>query len=231
MSNQTNAGPDWANGSLRGRNSAWRGAWAGVTACVLLLMLGAAGCRTPEFTKVEERATATPTNAMGQAEVLVLHEGDLLKISFPGAPNMNTTQQIRRDGRIALPLKGEFKAAGLTTSEMEKELLKLYAPELVTKEVTVTVESASFPIYVTGAVLRPGKLIYDRPITALEAVMEAGVDYGKANLKSVTVIRHEGGRMHRFKLNLKQVLQGQPSQPFSLKPSDIIFIPERFSWF
>ena len=132
---------------------------------------------------------------------------------------------------IALPLVGEFKAAGLTASEMEKELLKLYASQLVTKEVTVSVESSLFPIYVTGAVLRPGKLTYDRPVTALEAVMEAGVDYGKANLKAVRIIRHAGGRVQNFRLNLKRVLQGEQSEPFSLKPSDIVFVPERFSWF
>ena len=193
--------------------------------------MGAGGCQTPQGQNTEQRAFAASSQAAAQPEKLVLHEGDLLKISFPGAPNLNTAQQIRRDGRIALPLVGEFKAAGLTSSEMEKELLKLYAPQLVTKEVTVTVESSSFPVYMTGAVLRPGKLTYDRPVTALEAVMEAGVDYAKANLKAVAVIRHEGGRVQQYKLNLKKVLQGQQSEPFGLKPSDIVFVPERFSWF
>ena len=161
----------------------------------------------------------------------MLHEGDVVKISFPGAPNLNTVQQIRRDGKIALPLLGEFKAAGLRPSEMEQMLLEKYAPQLVTKEVSVTVESSSYPVYVTGAVQRSGKLVYDRPVTALEAVMEAGVDYGKANLKEVEVIRQDKGRVQQYNLNLKRVLQGQQSEPFSLKPSDIVFVPERFSWF
>src|ERR1039458_6827658 len=74
---------------------------------------------------------------------------------------------------------------------MEKELVKLYAPQLVTKEVTVLLESSTFLVYVTGAVARSGKLVSDRPLTALEAVIDAGVDYSRANLKSVTVIRSE----------------------------------------
>jgi polysaccharide export outer membrane protein len=174
------------------------------------------------------------TNSPGQpqAEALLLHEGDVVRIAFPGALNLNTTQQIRRDGKINLPLLGEFKAAGLAPSEMEKQLIELYGPQLQVKEVTVTMESSAFPVYVTGAVLRPGKIMSDRPIDALEAIMEAGgFDYTRANLKSVRVIRHDNGRTEYHRLNLKRALQGQQSEPFKLKPFDIIYVPERLSLF
>jgi polysaccharide export outer membrane protein len=162
----------------------------------------------------------------------VLHEGDSVRVSFPGAPNLNTVQQIRRDGIIALPLIGEFKAAGLTPADMEKELVKQYGSQLQTKEVNVAVESSAFFVYVTGAVLRPGRVISDRPMTALEAIMEAGgFDYNKANLKKVVVIRHENGNTQHQLLNLKKVLHGEKDEPFSLKRSDIIYVPERFAWF
>jgi len=173
-----------------------------------------------------------PDPNAAKPESLVLREGDVLKISFPAAPNLNTAQTIRRDGRITLPLVGEFQAAGKTPSSMEKELLELYGPQLQTKEVTVTVESSAFTVYVAGAVLRPGKIMPNRPITALEAIMEAGgFDHAKANMKAVVVIRHENNRTERFKLNLKQVLDGQRTEQFDLQPSDIIYVPERFSWF
>ncbi len=189
------------------------------------LLFCAPGCRTPQFTQLPDPNAAKP-------ESLVLREGDVLKISFPAAPNLNTAQTIRRDGRITLPLVGEFQAAGKTPSSMEKELLELYGPQLQTKEVTVTVESSAFTVYVAGAVLRPGKIMPNRPLTALEAIMEAGgFDHAKANMKAVVVIRHENNRTERFKLNLKQVLDGQRTEQFDLQPSDIIYVPERFSWF
>ncbi|MGA9449921.1 MAG: polysaccharide biosynthesis/export family protein, partial [Verrucomicrobiia bacterium] len=103
-----------------------------------------------------------------------LREGDILKISFPGSPNLNSIQQIRSDGKINLPLIGEVNAAGLTTEELQKKLMDSYASQLSPDEVTVEVQSSSFPVYVTGAVLRPGKISSDHPITALEAIMEAG---------------------------------------------------------
>ena len=52
-----------------------------------------------------------------------------------------------------------------------------------------------------------------------------------ANLKDVRVIRNENGVMKKYSLNLKLILDGKSSQPFYLKPSDIIFVPERFSFF
>ena len=96
----------------------------------------------------------------------------------------------------------------------------------------MSVESASFPIFVTGAAVRPGKIISDRPVTAIEAIMEAGgFDYAKANLKGVIIIRQEDGKLKNYNLNLKQAMQGKRSEPFYLKPSDIIYIPEKFTWF
>jgi polysaccharide export outer membrane protein len=164
-------------------------------------------------------------------EPLLLREGDSVRISFPGAPTLNTVQQIRRDGKVTLQLVGEFKAAGITPSQAEKELIQLYSPHLQVKEVTVAVESSVFAVYVTGAVLRPGKIMSDRPISAMEAVVEAGIDYAKANLKKVRVIRQENGRSEYHILNLRQALLGSQAEPFDLRPSDIIYVPERFTWF
>ena len=115
---------------------------------------------------------------------------------------------------------------------MEKQLVQLYAPQLVTKEVTVTVVSSSFGVFVTGAVIHPGKIMSDRPITALEAVMEAGgFDSAKANMKAVGLIRNKGGQTQNYTLNLQLVLEGKQNEQFYLEPSDIVYVPEKFSWF
>jgi polysaccharide export outer membrane protein len=234
MANYSSARIDEQN-RLTGRRSAVYDvtlAWAAVAA--LLLSLIATGCQTPPppFGDVPHQKASQSDQKVSQSDVIVLHEGDTVRIMFPGAPNLNSVQQIRRDGRISLPLLGEFKAAGLTPPAMESELIKQYGPQLQTKEVTVTLDSSAFAVYVSGAVLRPGRIISDRPITALEAIMEAGgFNYTKANMKAVAVIRRENGRTERHTLNLKRVLDGQPGDPFNLKPADIIYVPERFTWF
>ena len=197
---------------------------AGLSVLMAFLLVGCQGPKNTQATNLSQ--VTTP-----RQESLTLREGDTVRITFPGSANLNTVQQIRRDGKISLPLVGEIKAAGMTLSDLEKELIKLYETQLVTKEVNVVLDSSTYFVFVTGAVARPGRISFDRPVTALEAVIDAGVDYSKANLKEVTVIRRQDGREERHYLNLKQELQGQGGEPFYLQPSDIVFVRERFAWF
>jgi polysaccharide export outer membrane protein len=195
---------------------------------ILLTIFTFTGCKTSQTSETSKHIA--PVKA--HAEMIVLREGDDLKISFPGSSNLDTTQQIRRDGKIVLPLVGEVQAAGETPDELQQNLIKLYEPQISSKEVMVAVESAVFPVYVTGCVIRPGTVSTDQPITALEAIMGAGgFDYTKANLKAVRVIRRENGTSESYTVNLKIVMQGKDNDPFYLKPDDIVYVPERFSWF
>jgi polysaccharide biosynthesis/export protein len=223
----------------------------GVLSALAAFLVGCASTKnepTDDFSQVSSQQAA-PSNAVGiqaatnsqpavssllssqRPESIILREGDTVRITFPGSPNLNTIQQIRRDGKISLPMVGEVKAIGITPVDLEKQLVDLYAPQLVTKEVNVTVESSAYFVFITGAVGRPGHMTFDRPITALEALIDAGVDYTKANMKDVTVIRRQGGREERHHLNLKKELQRGGGEPFFLQPMDIVYVRERFTWF
>jgi polysaccharide biosynthesis/export protein len=198
-----------------------------LSAILALFILVFAGCQVP---------SPAPTGATGGSSSdqgsLTLREGDSIRIAFPGSPNLDTQQTIRRDGRITLPILGEYVVAGKTPSDLEKALLESYANQIVSKEVSVTVLSSSYPVFVSGAVNRPGKIMADRPMTALEAVMESGgFNDMRADKTRVTVIRNEGGQVKHYYLNLKAVLEGQSTEQFYLRPSDILVVPERFSLF
>lgn len=200
-----------------------------IRSCISLVVLATvallSGCQSPKTTFLMD-------DAMGPDRTITLREGDVLKVAFPGAPNLNTTQQIRRDGNINLALVGDIRAAGRTPAELEKAILDVYDKQLLSKDVTVTLESTAFSVYVTGCVLRPGKVVSDRPITILEAILEAGgFDESRANLKAVRVIRREGEGQKNIVLNLKPVIEGTVATHFYLRPSDIVFVPERFSVF
>ena len=200
-----------------------------IFAIVSFALLLFTGCET-----MQKAGTAAPIDQGNSAPDtnIVLREGDTLKISFPGATQLDSSQQIRRDGKIALPGFGEVQAAGVTPADLEKQIIEKFGKDLVNKEVSVTLLSAQYPVFVNGAVLRPGKIEASRPITALEAIMEAGgFDYAKANLKAVKVIRTEGSEVKTFMLDFRQVLNGEKTTPFYVKPSDIIFVPEKFTLF
>jgi polysaccharide export outer membrane protein len=199
-----------------------RGVFIALWGALLILLLP--GCQSTP--------TAAPTDPIPYVTA-VLREGDSIKIAFPGAQNLDTTQQVRRDGKITLPLGGEIVAAGRTPADIEKEILKLHGEQLAVKQVVVTVTSSAYPVYVSGAVLRPGKILADRPMTVLEAIMEAGgFDQATANPKKVTVLREFEGQTVSYTVDMSRVIKGDPGiKPFYLKPADKIHVPQKFNWF
>jgi hypothetical protein len=50
-------------------------------------------------------------------------------------------------------------------------------------------------------------------------------------MKQVTVTRTTKTGVEHFNLNLQRVLDGRDSSLFYLKHSDIVYVPERFTWF
>src|SRR5205814_3791931 len=80
---------------------------AGFIAILIFLALTGVGCQT------EVKSTALS----GQAEVprhVILASGDVVKLTFSAAPELNQSQKIRVDGKLSLPLIGEVDAGGKT---------------------------------------------------------------------------------------------------------------------
>src|SRR6516225_10663519 len=109
----------------------------------MLWLLGAtAGCHTTDPSSLAlAEAAAAP-------ESVRLHAGDTVQVTFPGAPSMNTSQRIRIDGFIAMPLVGDVPAAGKTPVELQADLAKRYDPHLQNKEVVVIVGTSSATVFV-----------------------------------------------------------------------------------
>lgn len=214
---------------------------------ITLTLVTAAGCSSAYYDPDNPASTTTRQAGAGiggfdnvdtqqsdssQPQPTILRQGDSVKITFPGSQNLDETEQIRLDGKIALPLVGDVQAAGLTPDQLQQNLVKLYSPQISASDVTVAIESSSFPVFVTGCVLAPGRVLSNQPITALEAVMEAGgFDYSRANLRRVHIIRRENDTSQSYVINLRSVLNGDDKNDFFMQPNDIIYVPEKFSWF
>jgi polysaccharide export outer membrane protein len=159
--------------------------------------------------------------------------GDTLRITFPGATSMNSAQLVQPNGMITLPLGGSMDVRGKTTSQVEKALMDLYGSQLVIKEVTVGLESAGFPVLVSGAVMKPGRVQSTRSMTVLEAIVEAGgFIEGRADMRHVRVVRlDKDGTTRTIVVDLKSALSGKSSEAVFVRPSDVINVPERFSFY
>ena len=161
-------------------------------------------------------------------EPFILKIEDQLKIAFPGAPELTTDLQVRRDGVASMPLIGEVRVAGKTPRQLEVELAELYKDQLVSNEVRVIVLQSFFTYYIEGEIARPGIIQSFRELSILDAIVSAGgINKNTGKLNSVIVLRRTGDQYERFELSLKDVLEGKNKQAFMLKPYDVISIPQR----
>src|SRR5258708_90088 len=115
-----------------------------------LVLLLCTACQGPK--KAAQQLTSTTPS--------FLVAGDVVKISFPAAPELNQTQKIGSDGSLSLPLVGEVAAAGKTVGQLQEELARLYKPQLQDSEVTVALETRAVPSVVSGAVAQPRNIVF-----------------------------------------------------------------------
>ena len=192
---------------------------------VLLMVLAGlvTGCQTSSsFAEVEPRDDPGTSNY----NTNYLQEGDIVSITFQYSTNFNALQKIPLDGKLNLESVGQVKAAGKTPLDLQSELGRLYRSQVKDDVITVKVISSASSVYVSGAVFHPGKVPMERPMTALEALMEAGgFDPARARLSQVVVLRLEGGKQYRYRVDLASVLDGANDSPFYLKPFDIVHVP------
>jgi polysaccharide export outer membrane protein len=161
-------------------------------------------------------------------EADLLREGDVISITCEPVTNLNTVAKIPLNGMLDLPFVGRVQVAGKTTEQLQNELLELYQPHVRAELFTVTLQASSAGVYVGGAVLRPGKIPMDRPMTVLEAIMESGgYDPNRAKLSHVKVLRVEDGEQKVYRIDLRKALKGEEQTPFYLKPFDTVQVPNR----
>jgi polysaccharide export outer membrane protein len=196
-------------------------AFAAVAA--LLLAFGSVGCEGPET------YTPIPAEAYSARPAGTLAAGDVLRVTYPGAPELNTLQKVQANGKVSLPTIGDVTAQGKSVATLQSQLTGMYQSHLQNPTVLVAVETAASSVYVSGEVVRPGKVPLDRPMTAFEAIMETGGFTKFANPKQVVVIRTKGGKTERYALNLSDTISGASNSAFYLRAYDTVYVkPSRW---
>lgn len=194
--------------------------FAAMTTCMVAatLMLVSVGCQStgPSVPIPAEAAASRPSGTLAP--------GDEIVVMFSGAPELNTKQKIQANGKVSLPTIGDVSASGRSITSFQSQLVSMYQPHLQDPNVVVSLVSAAAGVYVSGEVLRPGKIPLDRPMTALEAVMEAGGFTKFANPKQVIVVRNENGKNKRYVINMNDALNGMESRPFYVRPFDVLYV-------
>jgi polysaccharide export outer membrane protein len=194
------------------------------SSCLLAFLVFAAlmcgGCQTP---------LPPLPNPPGPKTAVRLSPGDTLKFSFAEESDMDQTQEIRRDGKVSLPLIGEVTAAGKRIIDFQHQLRSRYEDHLDNPELLVTLESGTASVIVSGFANNPGKIEFDRPKTVYQVIMEAGgvSDYGSAS--NVHLTRIINGVQRTETISLRPSIRGEPTQPEYVQDGDVIYIAR--SWF
>ncbi len=210
----------------------------------LMMSMAVAGCSTSaplsdrqSLGLVDTASRETAKQALASynidASVGALRPGDLVRVKFTLAPELDTEQRVLPSGRLSLPYIGLLEVYGKSIETITKELRTAYAAHLNQPDISVTILEYARPlpspkIYVVGAVNDAGAFDIDAPITFIEALaLAGGLDRG-AKRDSLAVIRLEDGEFVASLYQSKSILLGQTDRPLKigyLMPGDIVFVP------
>lgn len=157
------------------------------------------------------------------------YPGDMIDITVPSAPELARTGVIvQPDGRITMPLVAPVMAADRTINELQADLTRAYASQLLRPEVVVQVKSVgALKVFVGGEVGAPG--VFDMPgdINSLQAVIQAGGFKVSAKTDRVVIIRRgPGGRAMMRTVNLQSALKNPVGLDLvPLRRFDIVYVP------
>ena len=144
--------------------------------------------------------------------------------SANGTSTQNVGYLVNDEGNIQFPVLGNLKAAGLTTKQLNENIIdSLVSRQLLTNPL-VTIRFLNFRVTVLGEVGKPTVItVPNEKISILEAIGLAGdlTIYGKRD--NVLLIREEEGKkiVRRIDLNSPATLT---SAFYYLKSNDVIYV-------
>ena len=214
--------------------------------CAAGLMAGCSGPSTwfrtgagpanppPEFKPIEKPSAAI---LLSKEDLALLEEsanpvyrigsGDVLRLTVYGRPEVSGTHIVGPDGTITVPLVGDISVNDLTREEALTLLSKQLRLFFTQPSVTLAVDQyTSNQVTVLGRVERAGVQKFVNAPTLAEVLASAGgmpILDKQASLTRCAILR---GRDKLIWVDLKALLNGDPSYNLRMKKGDIVFIPD-----
>jgi polysaccharide export outer membrane protein len=175
---------------------------------------------------VPAAAPVRPASAANQPEYRI-GSGDKLQINVYKENDLTQSLQVRPDGRITLPLVGDFAAAGQTPMQLQRKLAESLREYVTNPVVTVmVVEVADRNVYVMGEVNTPGAVPLKGSMTVLQALAVAGGFKDFADKGGIKVLRKTPGsdRVETIPFSYKDALRSD-TPVFYLAEGDTVVVP------
>jgi len=174
---------------------------------------------------------ASPVGAQDQkpdnSDIYEFGVGDVLEILVFNEPEISKTVFVRNDGRISLPLVGEFVAAGMTSETLAKNISEKLTKVVSEPNVTIILtENNSKVYYILGQVTNPGEYKISRPITVLQAIAQAGGFLEWAKKSRIMIVSGPKPSQKITYFNYDDFLGGDTiGQNVVINPGDTIIVP------
>jgi len=189
---------------------------------LFVFALCSAGCRGGRMIVASEIPS-------GVSNEYILRPGDQVSMEVFREPNLSGTFRLDPTGSIRHPVFGTIAIAGMTAADAERQLTALLADRyLVNPRVMISVvASQASQIVILGEVKKPGvhAIPFDKPMSLLQAVAEAGGFTDLASINRVQIVRGRDGRQKKIRVRISRIMDG--SEPdFRLEPNDVIMVPQ-----
>jgi polysaccharide export outer membrane protein len=203
---------------------------AGVTLLTLLIVAAVTtGCASKRpVLEVPEQGSLAESG--GEYRIGV---DDRLQISVWKNAELSITVPVRPDGMISMPLIGDIKAGGLTTTQVAdniKQRLSTYIRDPSVAVIVAELRSHEFisRVRITGAVRTPRSLPFRQGMTVLDAVLEAGGVNEFAAPNRAKLYRKIKDATEVYDVELNDILnKGRLETNYPLHPGDVVTVPER----
>lgn len=161
------------------------------------------------------------------SENYVIGIGDALEVAVFEEPEISKSVTVRLDGRISLPLVGEFMAADKTPASLADTITRRLDKFVEAPNVTVILsESRSKNYYILGQIQEPGQYPIAQPITVLQAIARAGGFQEWADKSRIKIVSGPGDRQKVRYFNYDAFLEEDGAeQNMVIQPGDTIVIP------
>lgn len=197
----------------------------------IFAVVGLTACASQDQKNVKKNTPAPPAAAAQDSETtqdFVIGAEDVLSIAVYGEPQFTvSSQSVRPDGIISMPLVGELKAMGKPPRDLEAEIAKTLAEKYLryTPRVQVTINRVLSRYYmIQGGVNKVGKFDLLVPTTIMQALVNAGGFHEFANTKKISLLR-DGKPFEIF--NYNDAIKGKhPEKNIMLKHGDLIVVKE-----
>ncbi len=153
---------------------------------------------------------------------------DVLQVSFWQDNSLDAAVKVSQDGKISLNVIGEIEAAGLTTAELERQIVKQISRynKAISQAVVRVTQYGFQKVFVSGQVRNPGKYAFEQIPDLWTLINEAGGVEETGDLSRVTIIRG-GERAGDVEIvNVSNMMSsGQRAQLPKVYADDTIEIP------